>query len=1339
MGFFTSYCRDRFFQLFLAAALLAVSTPISLADEQSSVSKSESSISSFQSARVQAKSFTKSNSDLPSNLVNTVFPAADGGLWVGTKSGLARFSDGQWRVFTEKDGLPAKSVTAVIEALDGTDTLWVVAPPGLASKRKGSEVFKPETIGGPGVVQSVAATRDGDIWVVTASEGTSADTKFVHVNRLHDGQWQVFDAHADIGMKRLLVFDSSRVTPTKLQVATNGDVWMINFHGGVARRREGSWKVFSVEDLSSETAPEWNPGGSWSGSWWVPRGRPKNDPPFTLTSMTLAANGDVWVGTQVGLALYQNEQWKVFTPDNSSLPCRLVYEVTTTPNGDVWAHTAEGLVRYSQGKFHLFPNDSVGIPSTIYPRAVAGSLDGSLWLGTYSHGIIRICPSPWEMFKVGDSGLPSIPIKAMASDRDGSVWMIVDSDESGLIRYEGGKWLRFTRENSGLPQNRVHGLTCTRDGSVWVFSDGGLVRFRNGDWHTFTERDCKPLRYRFGFLGDTPDGALWVGTQGGLAKYQEGKWEALGPENSNLPFHVDRVEALTVSPDGVLWALFSDYGEADTAHLYHHFRTLARLKDGKWNVFAKQEDPHDIMGSLRSIAATTKEEVWVGLFNYALWRFHPGEWQYFDPFRTGDSYGVKDLKMDLKGALWAATNSGLVRYHEGEWQTFTQQSCDIPDENLTALTVGSDGSIWIGTHSGSLIRFQPPSELELPRLVELIPKNPGNGKPLTDLQHTFAARAFDPGYRTDPQMFRYLWTVSERKDGKADEKDVETATPFFSSEFQDDHRYVLSVRAIDRYGYRSEPKSVDFKIEVPKTLPKDQWLLTAAKVIVPFVLAYLIFLPLLILLYDSSSLARTVVSSPVFNKFPIVYKIILNSTWARRCLYRKGAQMYLASLEIPSPYIPQAVYPLDGPPGESITLESKQDFLSRLCVSMPQVLLLGRSGTGKSVLLRYLLQLALNDFLNGTSSELPLLIDLRTHPLAGRQMEDLIVDELKGHELRDLPEDMLKFWTRKGGLLLLVDSLNEVGSKVIKNEFQAYLNRDRHNRIVMASQLDLLERRETHVFRLAEVDAAQARQYLKEVTGRDLWDQLPLEVQGLARNPQNLRLLGEMRIERPQDVPKNRAALYAHLLSQDTALSSWLKTGSPEIWTIYHLAFMMVDESRKVLSEDDLAAWVLRASDQKVGASPDMVAVVIQGMQRSRMFQQEVERLPLGMSRPVWAFTHELLAKFLASRHIRSLLETIEPTGYDEIVALAGEPRWLEVFFFVIDELSSRRPLNQLLSELAEKGGPLRQRIVAYGLGTSSEEMIDREIWEAYSKSKVLADLRGTPAIASSDLECGTG
>ena len=105
------------------------------------------------------------------------------------------------------------------------------------------------------------------------------------------------------------------------------------------------------------------------------------------------------------------------------------------------------------------------------------------------------------------------------------------------------------------------------------------------------------------------------------------------------------------------------------------------------------------------------------------------------------------------------------------------------------------------------------------------------------------------------------------------------------------------------------------------------------------------------------------------------------------------------------------------------------------------MLLLGRSGAGKSVLLRSLLRTTAQRFLNGEEPNLPLLLDLRTAPLAEGDRSPASWC-LQGAGI-ELSTAVLDFLIQKGHFLILLDALNEVPDiTVLKTALNAFLHRD---------------------------------------------------------------------------------------------------------------------------------------------------------------------------------------------------------------------------------------------------------------------------------------------------------
>jgi ligand-binding sensor domain-containing protein/signal transduction histidine kinase len=88
----------------------------------------------------------------------------EGTLWFGTVEGLARFKDGRYTVFTQKDGLPDDTVHSVYEDAEGT--LWIATIGGLCRFRDGRFVSFAGRDGlGGGVVSQVLEDSRGELWM----------------------------------------------------------------------------------------------------------------------------------------------------------------------------------------------------------------------------------------------------------------------------------------------------------------------------------------------------------------------------------------------------------------------------------------------------------------------------------------------------------------------------------------------------------------------------------------------------------------------------------------------------------------------------------------------------------------------------------------------------------------------------------------------------------------------------------------------------------------------------------------------------------------------------------------------------------------------------------------------------------------------------------------------------------------------------------------------------------------------------------------------------------------------------------------------------------------------
>ena len=203
-------------------------------------------------------------------------------------------------------------------------------------------------------------------------------------------------------------------------------------------------------------------GAEWSGT--APSEMGLGNP--ILTSLTISADGAVWVGAGYGgLCWFDGTEWTIYDPGEGGH----IFAVSMGAGGRVWAGAYNGLLCYEEGAWRLFTTAD-GLPRN-WVSAVAADREGGTWFSTYAHGEPKRL-SHYDGVTVTTFPAAEGSITSIAVDQDGNVW--VGSGRAGLPVYCAGKWVRFTSAE-GLAGDWVSSVLVDSNGSVWVATPGGGI------------------------------------------------------------------------------------------------------------------------------------------------------------------------------------------------------------------------------------------------------------------------------------------------------------------------------------------------------------------------------------------------------------------------------------------------------------------------------------------------------------------------------------------------------------------------------------------------------------------------------------------------------------------------------------------------------------------------------------------------------------------------------------------------------------------------------------------------------------------------------------------------
>lgn len=1199
------------------------------------------------------------------------------------------------RTFTAKNGaLPHDAVTAVSLAADGA--VWFGTREGVSRLSLG-QVTPALSGSGPGAslpdrsVRSIwVAKDDAAIWVGTGG-----------------GLAQIVQGKVANVVTRAEGLPDAAVTA--LAPAEDGAVWAGTEHG-LAR-------VAQARVAQLLTDAQGLPGRS-------------------IRALAVADDG-LWVATDRGLARVSHGQVTLVLTEAQGLPGDAVHALAAVEEGGLWAACARGLVRIANGRVVQQLTAAEGLPASP-ASALASGPHGVLWVVTAT-GLVRVVDGRVAQVLTTQQGLPSEAGVAISVEPDGTVWL---GSQAGLSRVAQAQVLAVFTQQHGLPANTIDALGVTHDGSVWVGTPAGLAAVTRG-------RVARVLTTRHGLPSDAvralaadDAGLLWVATQGGLAAVAEGRVAQVLTAANGLPGTV--IRALIEGDDGVLW-VGAEGGLARVVggQVTQVLTTRHGLPGGVVQSLLEGDDGVLWVSTNAGVARVVRghvtqvldKEYGVALSAWSMLLGDDGD------LFMGTPYGLARLSRGevasaltqgrwLLGAvgallaaepdgLWAGTLfGGLARVAEGQVGEVVTTRHGLPSNFVRALAAGGDGVFWAGTDAG-LVRLRTRSKP--PRVLQLAGEA---GPQQNSARRRFTVRAFDPEYQTQAAEWRYVWQLT-RPNGES--RRIEDRSGSFDASLGQDGPYVLSVRAIAGSGAQSEPYVYRFEVRLPAPVVRQLGFGRVGAALFGICSLYVSLLIVLLAVSPQAGWARRALRSWVFAKLPLLSAVVVHSRWARRLTLQQLARS-LQGLTLPEHYIPRTAV-LEADAGvRPFVLDGSRPAFDAWFRASRFTLLLGRSGAGKTVLLRHLARATARSFLHGDPAPIPILLDLRTHATPAHDIAVLVIDAIKRAGV-ELPDRVLARLLDRGGFLVLIDALDDLEDARAGAALHAYLSRNSRNLVLIASRRDLVRRNDLTCYRIADVPAARAQRYLQASLGEDLFEQLPTETRALTGLPQDLALLAPFIAGNDGLLPTRRAELYAELLRQDAALGPWAEQNDVEIQAVYTLALRMLQE-RKVLPNHvlrQLLREVLQSHAAQLASAPrQAIDDMIQAITQSRLFREESHRDASGTRQPALWFEHELFGRFLASRHIWGVLSGHDTYQRVAMLELAGHEAWSEVFYFVIDAIGSERELHPLLQALLEGGGDCRLRIVAYALAVH-ETMISEPLRQQYFFARLRSDLQQTP------------
>ncbi|CAG9898585.1 Periplasmic ligand-binding sensor domain COG3292 / BaeS-type histidine kinase / OmpR-type DNA-binding response regulator [Bacteroides ovatus] len=588
---------------------------------------------------------------LSNNYVVSITQDKQGFLWFATEEGLNKFDGTRFITYYKNDlphnnqGITGNELNRVY-ADSKRPIIWIATQrDGLNAYNYDEQTFtayqhnpeNPHSLITNDVTDISPSTQNDDgLWVSTYYRGI----EYLNIN---NGQFTHYN-------KSTVPSLPSNQTWTVLD---GGDNNLYIGHVG------SGFSIFSLKDKSVK---------NFQNETGNPASLPGND----VFCIIKDANGNIWLGTNNGLALYNaaNENFITFRNnknDKYATLCSRILSIRQLKDNRLWiASELNGIaiLNLKQGMFlspeelsieYIQEGDDSRSLSNASARCIFQDSFDNIWIGTWGGGINFISSKPPLFTTLSYSPIPnnenSLNNKVASSlcmDRQGRVW--IGTDGGGINVFEGEKRIAIYRKESGdIPSNFILASLQDSKGNLWFGSyQGGISYYdsRNKRFRSISLMGQSNLDVRT--IYEDAQHNIWVGYSAGIV--------VLNPLTMKIIQHYN----------------------TDNSELHSDF--------------------------IRSIAQDEKGRFWIGTFGDGLGIYTP-DLQKIKTFTQRDGFcsnTINQIIQDKQKRMWIGTGEGLVCFlstNELNYKTY-QRKDGLINTNICAITEDKKGNIWFSNNKG---------------------------------------------------------------------------------------------------------------------------------------------------------------------------------------------------------------------------------------------------------------------------------------------------------------------------------------------------------------------------------------------------------------------------------------------------------------------------------------------------------------------------------------------------------------------------------------------------------------------------------------------------------------
>jgi len=574
--------------------------------------------------------------ELPSNIINVLHITRRGELYIGTENGLVRY-DFKFDKFIPVQ-YHGKNISGIISLLETNNNLIIIGT------KRGCFQYDPEN---ENITEFIGLQNETINSMLLAAEETIMLGTYSGI-LIIDTQGNILDR---INVKNTPTLASNLISC--LYYSDDTSIWVGTENAGLFHFNKKD-KVFDLIRLSEQKV---------KGSEFV-RG------------ICDDRHGNIWVGTETGIYIYNESLGKVqhiqhsLEESESNLSDNAVYCLFRSREDIMWLGTYFGGINYTflqnrKGFYHIYPGNDENELRGKAVNKIFKSSKGIIWLATEDGGVCTMNPRNKEIlgnFQSGNnSNLSSNNIHSICEDRDGNIWL--GHYTTGIDIYDPVKdsfrnILPNPEHSDQITYNSIYSIFKDSRGNIWVGTRENVLLY-DYESQTFTRFMPQRLENVFTYhILEDRKGRIWFGTRfNGVFCFD--------PNTGDLE-HFSRSTGTGrgLGSDQVISGMEDSQG-----------RIWFGTNDEGVSIYIPEKDSFEVINSLKGLPNNT-------------------------------IYGMLE---DPDGNMWLSSNMGITRYNytSGECKNFSlSHGLSQMQFNYNSYFQDEDGTMYFG-NVGGLTYFNP--------------------------------------------------------------------------------------------------------------------------------------------------------------------------------------------------------------------------------------------------------------------------------------------------------------------------------------------------------------------------------------------------------------------------------------------------------------------------------------------------------------------------------------------------------------------------------------------------------------------------------------------------------